>query len=93
MVTGIVKVKIHVPWVHSLKEKRMIVKSICSRVRNKFNVSVAEVEDQDMHQSIVLGFACVTTDNAHADRIIDTVLEFMENNMEGEIINIERELY
>jgi len=93
MVTGIVKIKIYVPWVHSLKEKRMIVKSICSRVRNKFNVSIAEVEDQDIHQSIVLGFACVTSSNAHADQIINTVLKFMEGNMEGEIIHIEREIY
>lgn len=93
MVTGIVKIKIYVPWVHTLKEKRMIVKSLCSRVRNKFNVSIGEVEDQDMHQSIVLGFACVTTDNAHADRVIDTVIDFVEGNTEGEIIHIDRELY
>lgn len=93
MVTGIVKVKIYAPWVHSLKEKRMIVKSICAKVRNKYNVSIAEVEDQDIHQSIVLGFACVTTDNAHADQMIDNVIGFMEGNTEGEIIHIERELY
>jgi len=93
MVTGIVKIRIYAPWVHSLKEKRMIVKSICSRVRNKFNVSIAEIEDQDIHQSIVLGFACVTTNNAHADKIIDTVIGFVEENTEGEIIGIERELY
>ena len=93
MVVGIVKIKIYVPGVHSLKEKRMIVKSICSKVRNRFNVSIAEVEDQDIHQSIILGFACVTTSNAHADNIIDTVIGFVEGNTEGEIINIERELY
>lgn len=93
MVTGIVKVKIYVPWVHSLKEKRMVVKSILSRVRNKFNVSIAEVDAQDFHQSIVLGFACVTTDNAHADKIIDTVIKFMDDNTDGEIVHIERELY
>lgn len=93
MVIGIVKIRIYVAWVHSLKEKRMIVKSLCDKVKNKFNVSIAEIEDQDIHRSIVLGFACVTTDNSRADKIIDTVIGFIEANTEGEIIHIERELY
>jgi len=93
MVVGIGKIKIYAPWVHTLKEKRMVVKSLCSRVKNKFNVSIAEVEDQDIHQSIVLGIACVTNDNAHADQILDTIIDFIEGNTEGEIIHIDRELY
>ncbi|NLK99718.1 MAG: DUF503 domain-containing protein [Clostridiales bacterium] len=91
MVIGTIKLKIFAPWVHSLKEKRMVVKSLCARIKNKFNVSIAEVEDQDIHQSIVLGVACVTTDNAHADQILDKVIRFIEANTEGEIIHLERE--
>jgi uncharacterized protein YlxP (DUF503 family) len=89
---GTVRIKIYAPWVHSLKEKRMIVKSLCAKVKNKFNVSIAEIDNQDLHQSIVLGFACVTSDNAHADKILDTVISFIEGNTEGEITHIEREL-
>lgn len=92
MVVGTVRIKIYAPWVHSLKEKRMIVKSLCAKVKNKFNVSIAEIDNQDLHQSIVLGFACVTSDNAHADKILDTVISFIEGNTEGEITHIEREL-
>jgi uncharacterized protein YlxP (DUF503 family) len=91
MVVGTLKLKIHVPWVHSLKEKRMEVKSLCARVKNKFNVSIAEIEDQDIHKSIVLGIACVTNNNAHADQILDKILEFIEGNTAGELISIERE--
>jgi uncharacterized protein YlxP (DUF503 family) len=91
MVIGAVKIVIYAPWVHSLKEKRMVVKSVCAKVRNKFNVSIAEVDNQDACQSIVLGFACVTGERSHADSIIDNVLNFIENNSEGEIISIERE--
>ena len=47
------KIKLHAPWVHSLKEKRMVVKSLLSKMRNKFNVAVAEVGEQDIHQTIV----------------------------------------
>jgi uncharacterized protein YlxP (DUF503 family) len=91
MVIGVLKIKIHIPWAHSLKEKRMVVKSICAKVRNKFNVSIAEIEEQDIHQIIVLGISYVTTDNAQADSIADHVINFIESNTEGSIIQIERE--
>ncbi len=92
MVIGAVRVAIHVPWVHSLKEKRMVVKSLCARVRNKFNASIAEVEEQDTHQKVVLGFSCVTSDKAHADSMCDSILNFIEGNTEGSILSIEREI-
>jgi uncharacterized protein len=92
MIIGTVIVKIYIPWVHSLKEKRMVVKSICEKVRNKFNVSIAEIEDQDKHQILVIGIATVAGDMSHCDSIIDHVLNFIESNTEGEIIKIEREI-
>lgn len=91
MIVGTLKIKIYIPWVHSLKEKRMVVKSLCAKVKNKFNVSIAEVENQDIHKSIVIGLACVTNDNSYADQILDNVIKFIEANTEGEIIHIERE--
>jgi uncharacterized protein YlxP (DUF503 family) len=92
MLIGTLKVKIHTPWVHSLKEKRMVVKSLCAKVRNKFNVSIAETEEQDIHQLTVLGLACVAGDTPHADSILDTIINFIESNTEGELITIEREI-
>lgn len=92
MVIGSLKVAIYIPWAHSLKEKRMIVKSICAKARNKFNISIAEIADQDIHQKIILGIVCVAGDNAHGDSILDHVINFIESNTEGEIMNIEREL-
>ena len=46
----LMKIKLRASWVHSLKEKRMILKSIVQRLRNKFNISVSEVDCQDVHQ-------------------------------------------
>ena len=92
MVIGVIKIKIHIPWSHSLKEKRMVVKSLSAKIRNKFNVSIAEVEDQDIHQIIVLGITCVAGDNSHADSILDNVINFVESNTEGEVIKVEREV-
>jgi hypothetical protein len=92
MVIGILKIKLYAPWVHSLKEKRMIVKSICGKVRNKFNVSIAEVEEQDTHQTIVIGVSCISSDSSHVDSILDTIINFIEGNTEGEILQIDREV-
>lgn len=92
MVVGIVKLKILAPWVHSLKEKRMVVKSIIAKVQNKFNVSISEVEDQDIHQSIVIAYAFIAGNSAQADSISDHVLNFIEECTEGEIVQIEKEL-
>ncbi len=70
----------------------MVVKSLCAKVRNKFNVSVAEVEEQDIHQIAVLGFAAVAGDRAQADSILDHVFNFIEENTEGEIVGVERDI-
>jgi len=91
MLIATLTIRLRVPWVHSLKEKRMIAKSITAKIRNQFNVSVAEIEDQDIHQSIVLGIACIAGDTAHADSIVDHVLDFVERNTEAEIVDIGRE--
>ena len=92
MIIGAMQIELYAPWVHSLKEKRMVVKSICAKAGNKFNISVAEVEKQDVHQSIVIGIACVTDETSHADSILDNVLNFIEENTEAEVISVEREI-
>ena len=92
MIIETLEIKLYASWVHSLKEKRMIVKSLIAKIRNKFNVSIAEVDDQDVHQSIVLGLACVAGNTALADSMIDNVITFIENNSETEVIGIQREL-
>lgn len=92
MVIGTGKIHLHANWVHSLKEKRMIVKSIIAKVNNKFNVSISEVEDLDLHQSIVLGVACVSNSAEHSNSVIQNVMNFIENNTDAEILKIEIEI-
>ena len=92
MFIGTAQITIYAPWVHSLKEKRMVVRSICAKVRNKFNVSIAEVGAQDLHQRFVLGFACVAGEAALADSMIESTLNFIQDNTEAEIVDIQKEL-
>ncbi|RME83772.1 MAG: DUF503 domain-containing protein [Planctomycetota bacterium] len=78
---GLVKVKIYIPSAHSLKEKRKVVKSLKEKVRNKFNVSVAEVDYQDYHQSAFLAIAMVSNDAAHLVSQSQKISEFIQMNL------------
>ena len=84
--------RLHAPWVHSLKEKRMIVKSIIAKLQNKFHVSAAEVDEQDIHQVIVIGVAFIVPNNALADSIMDEISQFVDENTEAEILDEMREM-
>lgn len=92
MIVAAAEVRLYAPWVQSLKEKRMVVKSLLSKVQNRFNVSAAEIGELDVHQTIVLGIAAVAGDTAQADSIIDNVVNFMEQNTEAEITQVSREI-
>ena len=84
--------RLHAPWVHSLKEKRMIVKSLIAKLQNKYHVSVAEIDEQDTHQIIVIGVAAIVPHNAMADSLMDEISVFVEENCEAEILNEDREI-
>ena len=84
--------KLHAPWVHSLKEKRMIVKSLVAKLKNKFHVSAAEIDEQDTLQIIVIGVAAIVPHNAYADSLMDEISLFVEENYEAEILDEQREV-
>ena len=84
--------RLHAPWVGSLKEKRMIVKSLIAKLQNRYHVSVAEVGDQDIHKIITIGIAAIVPHNAIADSLMDDISRFIEDNTEAEIIDEEREI-
>lgn len=87
------KITLRASWVHSLKEKRMVVKSIVQRLKNKFNVSVGEVDEQDIHQIIVIGISAVCGDQKQVDSTLENLIDFVEENIDAEIINIESDNY
>ena len=59
MTVSVMTVKLHAPWVHSLKEKRMIVRSLCEKLANRFNVSVIESDAQDFQTDNSI-FNCIS---------------------------------
>ncbi len=92
MIIAAMTFRLHASWVHSLKEKRMIVKSLIARLQNRFHVSAAEIDEQDTHQIIVIGIAAVVPHNAMADSLMGEISVFVEENTEAEILDEQREI-
>ncbi len=94
MNAGICRIKLHISQSQSLKDKRRIVKSINSRLRSQYNISIAEVDDQDLWQLVTLGIACVSNNNQHVDETLAKVMNFIVNNYpELEIIEHQTEIF
>ncbi len=78
MTVGVCRVWLRLPENHSLKGKRQVVKSLLSRLHNKFNVAAAEVDDQDRWQTISLGIICVSNSERHAHQVMAQVITFIQ---------------
>ena len=83
-------VDLHLPAARSLKDKRMVVKSIVDGARHRFRVAAADVGSQDQWQRAALGFAAVAASPGHAVEIIDEVDRFIWSRPEIEVVSMER---
>lgn len=89
MHTGSLKVRLLVRESRSLKDKRQVVRSITDRLKNGFNVAVAEVEDRDDHQTVVLGIATVGEEAADVKSTLDRVADALRKHPIAEFCNCE----
>ncbi|MEA3345562.1 MAG: DUF503 domain-containing protein [Chloroflexota bacterium] len=80
MVVGLCTISLYLPGNSSLKGKRRVVKSITSRLRREFNVSIAEVDEQDRWQRIELGVACVSSSGDYARGLLAKVVNWIESD-------------
>lgn len=79
MIVGLCTVELYLPGSHSLKAKRQILLSLKDRLRGKFNVSVAEVDEQELWQKAVLGIACVANEGAHVNQVLDQAVNLIRS--------------
>lgn len=78
MIIGVLTVELFIGEANSLKEKRRVLKSVIERIRNRFNVSIAEVGGQDTWQRSTLGVAFVSCEQSHAHQVLAAVVRFIE---------------
>ena len=76
----------------SLKDKRQIIKSVVETTRQKFNISIAEVDDLDSWRRATLGVAFVSNDSQHVNRVLDKVLDTLESNPLLDVGEVEMEI-
>lgn len=89
MITLSSKLTFSITHAGSLKEKRMVARSLIDKSRHKFNASVAEVDTQDLHQTLTLGVAVVSGEWAHARNMMDEIIRYMEENTDAELLSVD----
>lgn len=90
---GYCRLVLYLPDTHSLKGKRQVAQSVSSRIRNQFDVAVAEVDDNDLWQRLTLGICCLSNDAKHAHEILSKVVSFVEKSRDDlELLDYETEI-
>jgi len=93
MNVGVCKISLRLPENASLKGKRQVLKSITSRVRNKFNVAVAEVDDHESWQLAAIGICCISNDRRYTNQVLSKVVDFVINShFDAEVLDYEIEI-
>lgn len=93
MYVGVLKVKLRLPENESLKGKRQVIKSITTRVKNMFNVSIAEVDDNDLWQLATLGITCVSNSTPFCHETLSKVVNFIaQSRSEAELLDYDIEI-
>ena len=92
MLVGVCRVILSIPESLSLKEKRRVKRSIVDKVRTRFNVSIAEVDSQEIWNELVLGISIVSTESKHIYQILSDVIKLLEEQKEAEIVDYEIEI-
>jgi len=87
MVVGTAKLELYLPGTFSLKEKRFVLKSLKTKIQNKFNISIAEVDLHDKWQRACLGIACVSNDRRFIDETFSKIIHFCSGDGRIEIID------
>jgi uncharacterized protein YlxP (DUF503 family) len=93
MNVGVARVSLRLPENMSLKGKRQVLKSISGRVRHRFEVAVAEVDDNDAWHRATIGICCISNDRRHSNQVISRAVDFIVNgHFDIEVLDYETEI-
>ncbi|MBI4550618.1 MAG: DUF503 domain-containing protein [Candidatus Omnitrophica bacterium] len=88
---GSLQIKLRISEANSLKSKRFVIRSLQTRIRSKFNVSVSEIGDQDLWQSSLVGICMVAGERAYVNEVLDKVLDLVRSETRAELIDFKLE--
>ena len=91
MVVGVLRVEVHLPVSHSLKDKRSVLKSVRDRLRHRFNAAVAEVDSNEAWQRATLGISTVGEDRPYVEGLLRELTEWLRATRLVELIRIEED--
>lgn len=92
MFIGILKIEIFIPYTQSLKEKRQVMNKAIDNLKNRYPISIAEVDEQDKWQKGVIGISLVSSNKKFLESLLDKIISYIETNFDFNIIEIEREI-
>jgi uncharacterized protein YlxP (DUF503 family) len=92
MVIGVCRLSLFIPGSLSLKDRRRAIKSLKQKLRNEFNLSVAEVDDEDLWQRTTLGMAVVSNDGRFADQVLAKAVDLIRQQADVELIDYQTEI-
>jgi uncharacterized protein len=93
MPVGLLTLEIHLPYSHSLKEKRAVLRKIRDRLRSRFNVAVAELDDRDVWQVATLGIVSISDSQPLLDAVLRDVLRESERILGDDVASHEIEMF
>ncbi len=92
MIVGLLTLDLHIPEANSLKSKRRVIKSLIEKIKNKFNVSISEVDAQNLWQRSVIGIAYVSNETVMINRVFEKIRTHVNNTHSVELINSDMEM-
>jgi len=93
MIVGTLEIRLYIRESRSLKEKRRVVKSLRDQIRNKFNVSIAEVDMLDSHQHAILGIAAVGNEQQFVNSVLTQIVNFFSMNTKAQMVDTRMEFF
>jgi uncharacterized protein YlxP (DUF503 family) len=90
---GVLRFSLRIPESGSLKDKRQVVRSVAQRLRNRFQVAVAEVDDNEAWQIATIGVACVANSARHCEEVLNEILAYVEETrLDAELLDVETDV-
>ncbi|MEW6456630.1 MAG: DUF503 domain-containing protein [Acidobacteriota bacterium] len=93
MIIGLCSFEIWIPYSRSLKEKRAVIRKIIEKIKPKYNVSISEIDFQNLWQRAKIGIVSINAEKSVIEKVFNSILKDLENSLDGHILNFETKFF